>query len=99
MQKFEYTQPELEVTKKEIQLVRLAGLCHDLGHGPFSHAFESWIHRVRYASLKFVSSGLFKYFSRADGSWKHEDMSEKMLDYLIDENGLSQYPCYSTAKE
>ncbi len=28
---------------------------------------------------------------RHNGSWKHEEMSEKMLDYLIDENGLSQY--------
>eukprot|EP00026_Physarum_polycephalum_P002444 Phypoly_transcript_02450.p1 GENE.Phypoly_transcript_02450~~Phypoly_transcript_02450.p1 ORF type:complete len:540 (+),score=47.86 Phypoly_transcript_02450:1036-2655(+) len=74
MQKFQYSQPELDVRNEEIQLVRLAGLCHDLGHGPFSHAFESWVHRVRHS-----------------GDWKHEQMSEKMLDYLIDENGLSQY--------
>ncbi|GAM17063.1 hypothetical protein SAMD00019534_002380 [Acytostelium subglobosum LB1] len=68
-------QPELEITEQEQKCIRIAGLCHDLGHGPFSHAFESWAHRTE-----------------AGKSFHHEDMSIKMLNYLIDDKGLD----YST---
>ena len=62
-------QPELEVSDRDVKCVTLAGLCHDLGHGPFSHAFEDWLHR------------LGKKFS-------HEEMSLKILDYMVDANSI-----------
>ena len=33
----------LNLTDDEVQLVRLAGMLHDIGHGPFSHVSESVI--------------------------------------------------------
>lgn len=53
-------------------LIRVAGLCHDLGHGPFSHVFDNeFIPRVR-----------------PNVEWTHEQASVMMLDHMIEENGL-----------
>jgi HD superfamily phosphohydrolase len=39
-------QPELAITPAEAATVVVAALCHDLGHGPFSHSFEKFMTAV-----------------------------------------------------
>lgn len=50
-------QPTLGITDEDVLCVKIAGLCHDIGHGPFSHLFdkvvtdekirEEWRHETR----------------------------------------------------
>ncbi|XP_028309845.1 deoxynucleoside triphosphate triphosphohydrolase SAMHD1-like isoform X3 [Gouania willdenowi] len=65
-------QPELNISDEDILCVQIAGLCHDLGHGPFSHVFDDmFIPRVR-----------------PNDPWKHENASVEMFDYLVKDNKL-----------
>ncbi|KFQ18173.1 Deoxynucleoside triphosphate triphosphohydrolase SAMHD1, partial [Merops nubicus] len=67
-------QPELDITPRDILCVEIAGLCHDLGHGPFSHMFD----------------GRFIPLARPDLKWKHETASVEMFEHLISANKLEE---------
>lgn len=63
---------ELGIDNFDIQTVKLAGLLHDVGHGPFSHLFQSEF-------LPLVMNGT---------EWSHEQMSTKMVDHIVDKHHL-----------
>ncbi|KAF3696974.1 Deoxynucleoside triphosphate triphosphohydrolase SAMHD1 [Channa argus] len=65
-------QPELLISHRDILCVQIAGLCHDLGHGPFSHMFDA----------------MFIPKARPGFTWKHEKASVAMFDYLVNDNNL-----------
>ncbi|CAJ2665439.1 unnamed protein product [Trifolium pratense] len=71
-----YQGMELGIDKFDIQSVKLAGLMHDVGHGPFSHLFEREF-------LPQVISG---------SDWSHEQMSVKMVDYIVEEHYIDIDP-------
>ncbi|KAF5893454.1 deoxynucleoside triphosphate triphosphohydrolase SAMHD1 [Clarias magur] len=72
IQELNEKQPELLITKQDILCVQIAGLCHDLGHGPFSHMFD----------------GMFIPKVRPGLQWKHEKASVQMFDHLVKVNNL-----------
>ncbi|CAB4043355.1 deoxynucleoside triphosphate triphosphohydrolase SAMHD1, partial [Paramuricea clavata] len=61
---------EIEITKKESLCIKIAGLCHDLGHGPFSHFFD----------------GVYIPRAIPGSQWKHEKASCDMFDHMIASN-------------
>ncbi|OCH87676.1 HD-domain/PDEase-like protein [Obba rivulosa] len=66
------SQPELDITLRDARCVTIAGLCHDLGHGPWSHVWD----------------GLFIPNALPGSTWTHEQASEMMFDDLIEQNNL-----------
>ncbi|KAI8471968.1 MAG: hypothetical protein J3K34DRAFT_220944 [Monoraphidium minutum] len=81
--------PEAVLTREDrhgIRALELGALCHDLGHGPFSHVFENEL-------LPRVLG------ETAASSWHHEDMSERILDHLVDANHLDLGPALGSRKD
>ncbi|OMO69733.1 hypothetical protein COLO4_28945 [Corchorus olitorius] len=59
---------ELGIDRFDVQTVKIAGLLHDVGHGPFSHLFER----------EFLPQVLHGF------KWAHEQMSAKLIDHIVD---------------
>ncbi|KAG7396646.1 hypothetical protein PHYBOEH_001979 [Phytophthora boehmeriae] len=71
-------QPWLPITKTDVLCVKIAGLCHDLGHGPFSHVFDGVF--LELMKREKLVDQFFK--------WTHEQGSVDMLDFLLKENQI-----------
>ncbi|KAF0458944.1 HD phosphohydrolase domain-containing protein [Gigaspora margarita] len=62
-------QQGIEKSDHDLECVTLAALCHDLGHGPYSHVFDRTV---------------IPYLKPSSG-WRHEKGSEMMVEHLFKE--------------
>lgn len=95
---FKQKQPQLNITDKDILCLRMAGLCHDLGHGPFSHAFEVFLKAARKNELEHpeqYEERNNKFKEQFDmelpplpDKYDHEDTSLMMIDAALSSIGL-----------
>lgn len=60
----------LDIGERDIWNVSIAGLCHDLGHGPFSHVFDNHFLRTIDPETK----------------WTHEWASTMLLRHMVDKS-------------
>jgi deoxynucleoside triphosphate triphosphohydrolase SAMHD1 len=84
-------QPQLNITEKDVLCVKLAGLLHDLGHGPFSHFFIS-VFPNRLGKYLRKNPSLHKEYEgypNKPSGWEHEDGSCMMVDAMLEELGLA----------
>ena len=70
--KFKQEQPYLEITNRDKNLIRISALTHDIGHSSYSHIFDSEFIPLIYPNINY----------------SHEDMSIKIIDYMIDKNNI-----------
>ncbi|XP_053530222.1 deoxynucleoside triphosphate triphosphohydrolase SAMHD1 isoform X3 [Ictalurus punctatus] len=75
-----------KITSIDMFCVQIAGLCHDLGHGPFSLLFEEVLKEL---AERMVSETGESETTEALKNWKHEEQSGKMFNQLI-KNGIKE---------
>jgi HD superfamily phosphohydrolase len=69
-------QPELHISDEDVLCVQIAGLCHDLGHGPFSHVFDGeFIPRTRPDLV-------------GEKEFTHEHASILIFEYILSKNNI-----------
>ncbi|XP_039460162.1 deoxynucleoside triphosphate triphosphohydrolase SAMHD1-like isoform X2 [Oreochromis aureus] len=62
------------ISDRDVLCVQIAGLCHDLGHGPYSHFYDGM----------FMEAIRDKKGKEFNGKWEHEDASIEMFNHLLD---------------
>ena len=91
----------LGITPKDVVCVKIAGLLHDLGHGPYSHVYDG-LFRRQLGLAESRRSWMGRYYERSRRNdddddddigevmegWAHEDASLMMIDSMLKDLGM-----------
>ena len=86
--KIDKRQPQLGITPKDIACVKIAGLLHDLGHGPYSHVFDGVFRKQLKLAEEKDPTIAHKDMPEPMEGWAHEDASLMMIDAMLKHMGL-----------
>ena len=89
-------QPQLGITEKDVLCVKLAGLCHDLGHGAYSHVYDGPFleamraeqHAARSNDVGASSAAAATPLPPIPDGWTHEDASMDIIDAILAAQGM-----------
>ena len=79
LEKITKKQPDLLINKKFIELIKIAGLVHDIGHGPFSHLYDICSINEKHEDR---SKNIFKKI--ANNINYNLDLSKENIDFICD---------------
>lgn len=89
-------QPGLEITVKDEMCVKLAGLLHDIGHGPFSHVYDGMFLGLLGQAMEegywlgqTIDGEVYEDLPPIMEKWVHEDGSIMMVHALLAYQGLA----------
>jgi HD superfamily phosphohydrolase len=88
-------QRSLKLTKVDELCVCIAGLCHDLGHGPLGHLFEKVIERIDinedwYCAATFLDLR-FKMFIRLAPNFRQVCIEKAKAKFVMIKTGTRRY--------
>ena len=80
--------PSRNISEVDVLCVMLAGLCHDLGHGPFSHTWEAFVKEARKGHNwchEETSIKMFEYLltdNKLKNSFEDNGLLEKDITFI-----------------